>query len=291
MSEACGMDLGPQTSRRRILVADDDEMVRQVLERYLNSQGMEVQAACDGQEALSMFSSQHFDLVISDLRMPGIDGLQLLHAIKGLNPRVPFIFISGYGDIPTVVEALKAGADNFLGKPVEMAELAKVVQQALNLAVPQPLPLLQMARMRQITYLEVPSRSEYIRDLISQIAHSAMCVGYADCDLDNNLKLALVEALTNAMEHGNHWDENRLVRLEVNLTSDCLAVVIEDQGEGFDVGSLPDPTCGDQMFSERGRGVFLMQAIMDEVCYNPQGNQVTMIKHRPPVDPSSPTPA
>jgi CheY-like chemotaxis protein len=287
MADTCGINAGSTAQSRRILVADDDEMVRQVLVRYLAGQGMEVSAASDGQEALDLFSSHPFDLVISDLRMPGMDGLQLLHAIKGLNPAIPFIFISGYGDIPTVVETLKAGADNFLGKPVEMNELAKVVKQALALAATKALPLLQLARMRQVTYLEVPSRPEYIRDLISQIAHSAVCVGYAECDLDNNLKLALVEALTNAMEHGNRWNEDRVVRLEANLTSDCLMVSIEDQGSGFDVSALSDPTCGDQLLSERGRGVFLMRAIMDEVCYNAQGNRVTMFKRRQTAAPPS----
>lgn len=285
MADTCGCNAGQPPQGRRILVADDDDLVRQLLTRYLTGQGMEVDTARDGQEALELFSRHPFDLVISDLRMSGIDGLQLLHAIKGLNPRVPFIFISGYGDIPTVVETLKAGADNFLGKPLEMAELAKVVKQALNLAA--TLPLLQMARMRQVTYLEVPSRPEYIRDLISQIAHSAVCVGYAECDLDNNLKLALVEALTNAMEHGNRWNEDRMVRLEADLTSDCLKVSIADQGNGFDLNALSDPTCGEHILSERGRGVFLMRAIMDEVCFDPPGNRVTMTKRRLPPDPAA----
>jgi len=278
--DSCGMGPGPTPLGGRVLVVDDEPMVRQLLERYLTRHGLEAGTAGDGQQALEMFTQRPFDLVISDLRMPVMDGLQLLHAIKGLNPRVPFIMISGYGDIPTVVEALKAGAENFLTKPLEMDILAKVMQQSLSLAGARILPMTQMARMRQVTYLEVPSRSEYIQELICQIAHSALCVGYADCDLDNNLKLALVEALTNAMEHGNHWTEGSLVRLECDLTSQRLEVSIEDQGPGFDVGSLPDPTSGEQLLSERGRGVFLMQAIMDQVRYNRQGNRVTMIKAR-----------
>jgi len=269
--------------RRRVLVVDDEPLVRDVLTLYLARQGLEAISAGDGQQALKLFSEHPFDLVISDLRMPGMDGLQLLHAIKGLNPRVPFIFISGYGDIPTVVESLKAGAENFLTKPLEMDVLAKVVSQSLSLAATQALPLPQLARMRQITHLEVPSRAEYIRELVSQITHSAICVGYAQCDLDNNLKLALVEALTNAMEHGNRWDPERLILMEADLTSDCLKVSTEDQGPGFDVSALPDPTSGDHLLSERGRGIFLMRAIMDEVCFNPRGNRVTMVKYRKPV--------
>lgn len=281
----------PAPPGRRVLVVDDEPMVLDVLTRYLKRQGLEIMAAEDGQEALRLFSQGPCDLVISDLRMPGMDGLQLLHAIKGLNPRVPFIFISGFGDIPTVVEALKAGAENFLTKPLELDLLAKVVAQSLSLATTLAPSMLQLARMRQITQLEVPSRFEFIRELISQITQSAICVGYAQHDLDNNLKLALVEALTNAMEHGNRWDENRLVRLEADLTSDCLKVTIEDQGPGFDACSLPDPTCGEQLLSERGRGVFLMRAIMDEVIYNPAGNRLTLVKRRPPGSPQAATAA
>ncbi|MBI4800764.1 MAG: response regulator [Desulfarculus sp.] len=282
MDTSHGQGHAPAPPGRRVLVVDDEPMVLDVLTRYLRRQGLEATAAGDGQEALRLFSQEPCDLVISDLRMPGMDGLQLLHAIKGLNPRVPFIFISGYGDIPTVVEALKAGAENFLTKPLEMDLLAKVVAQSLSLAATQAPPMLQMARMRQITQLEVPSRFEFIRELVSQITQSAICVGYAQSDLDNNLKLALVEALTNAMEHGNRWDENRLVRLESDLTSDCLKVTIEDEGVGFDACSLADPTCGEQLLSERGRGVFLMRAIMDEVSFNPAGNCLTLVKRRPP---------
>ncbi|MBI5524370.1 MAG: response regulator [Desulfarculus sp.] len=290
MDTSQGQGQAPMPPGRRVLVVDDEPMVLDVLTRYLRHQGLETMAAGDGQEALRLFSQEPCDLVISDLRMPGMDGLQLLHAIKGLNPRVPFIFISGFGDIPTVVEALKSGAENFLTKPLEMDLLSKVVAQSLSLAATQAPPMLQLARMRQITQLEVPSRFEFIRELVSQITQSAICVGYAQNDLDNNLKLALVEGLTNAMEHGNRWDENRLVRLEADLTSDCLKVTIEDEGVGFDFCALADPTCGEQLLSERGRGVFLMRAIMDEVGFNPAGNCLTLVKRRPPAGPQ-PAPA
>lgn len=289
MQTSHGQGPPPAPPGRRVLVVDDEPMVLNVLVRSLTRQGLEAIPAGDGQEALRLFSQAPCDLVISDLRMPGMDGLQLLHAIKDINPRVPFIFISGYGDIPTVVEALKAGAENFLTKPLEMDLLAKVVAQSLSLSATQAPHMLQPARIRQITRLEVPSHFEYIRELVSLIAQSAVCVGYAHYDLDNNLKLALVEALTNAMEHGNRWEGDRLVRLEADLTGDCLRVTIEDQGPGFDACALPDPTCGEQLFSERGRGVFLMRAIMDEVNYNPAGNRLTLVKRRPPAGPQPPS--
>lgn len=275
------LDPQVQPSRRRVLVVDDEPMLREVLTAFLTRQELDVTPAESGQQALELFGQSPFNLVISDLRMPGMDGMQLLHAIKGLNPKVPFILISGYGEIPTVVESLKAGAENFLTKPLELAVLSKVVAQSLSLAATQAPPLLQQASMRQLTQLETPSRFEYIREMVSLIAQSALNVGFVEGDLDNNLKLALVEALTNAMEHGNRWNPDLLVSLEVELTCQCLKVTISDQGPGFNLASLPDPTDPEQLLCERGRGVFLMRAIMDEVAYNAQGNQVSMVKYRP----------
>jgi CheY-like chemotaxis protein len=255
-------------------------LVRNLLEHYLERQGFEVLPARDGKEALNLFQAGPPDLVLSDLRMPGLDGLQLLQAIKEINPRVPVVIISGHGDAQTVVAALKAGAENFLAKPLSLETLARVVDQALALSRLLPTAIPSLAKIRQVTHLECPSRQELISDLVQIIALSAINVGFAVHDLDNNLKLALVEAITNAMEHGHHWDLSRLVTLEVKLTPERLLVSVEDQGPGFDVQSLPDPTSEDHLLAERGRGVFLMQAIMDEVRFNQAGNRVTMVKHR-----------
>ncbi len=265
---------------RRVLVVDDEELVRSMLGRYLERKGFLVQMASDGFQALDLFRESYFDLVLSDVRMPGLDGLKLLRAIKDINPRVPVVLISGYGDVETVVAALKAGAENFLVKPMKMEELAKVMEQSLAISCLRSGGLSMTPRVRQVTYLEAPSQPELICELVQQITLSAVSVGYAEFDLDNNLKLALVEAITNAMEHGNRWDADKKIIIESELTRDTIRVSVCDQGPGFDFAALPDPTSDEQLFHERGRGVFLMKTIMDEVDYNPQGNCVTLLKRR-----------
>ncbi|MFZ5587238.1 MAG: response regulator [Thermodesulfobacteriota bacterium] len=265
-----------------ILVADDEELVRELLARFLTNRGHRVLEAADGRQALKLFRDNQIDLVLSDVRMPGLDGLTLLAAIKEINPRVPVLLISGYGDVETVVKALKAGAENFLPKPLSMDILGKVVDQALSLACASPAGRSRWLALRQNTRLETASRPELICEVVQQIAQSAVAVGYASHDLDNNLKLALVEAVTNAMEHGNRWNQELKVVVEADITPDMLSVSVRDQGQGFDFACLPDPTIGDQLLCERGRGVFLMQAIMDEVCYSAPGNCVTLCKRRQP---------
>ena len=265
---------------RRILVADDEDLVRDLLHRYLDKLGYEVVLAEDGVQALALYQQQPVDLVLSDVRMPHLDGLKLLVALKDLNPRLPVVLISGHGEVETVVKALKAGADNFLAKPLRMDSLARVVEQSLSVAWSAPHGLSKGMNVRQTTRISAPSHKEMVREVVQVVAQSAVSTGYAQYDLDNNLKLALVEAVTNAMEHGNRWDDKLMVVVQAETTAELLQVSIADQGPGFDVRALPDPTCEDHLVCERGRGVFLMRAIMDQVSYSTSGNCVTLAKWR-----------
>jgi CheY-like chemotaxis protein len=274
---------------RRILVVDDEEMVRDLLTRFLNDRGYQAAEAADGAQALELFRSQPFDLVLSDVRMPGLSGLQLLQAVKEVNPRIPVILISGFGEVETVVEALKAGAENFLAKPLKLEMLERVVQHSLSLACIRPGLGQLRPQVDQETVITAPSRSDYICEVIYQVALSAVAVGFAQIDLDNNLKLALVEAVTNAMEHGNRWDESLEVEVVCRAGRTSLEVSIRDQGPGFDFQHLNDPTEEDNLLCERGRGVFLMQAIMDEVAFQPPGNLVVLRKRRGEDPPGAPS--
>ncbi len=274
--------LGPQNRPRRILVVDDEETVRTLLQRYLQRQGFEVLAAQDGLQALELFRDNPCDLILSDVRMPGLDGISLLKAVKEINRRVPVVLISGFGEVETVVAALKAGAENFLSKPLKMETLGRVVEHSLAVACMAPSSITSFPQVRQITYLQSPSVPELVCELVQVIALSAVNMGFAEHDLDNNLKLALVEAITNGMEHGNLWDAGKSVFVECEISPSTLRVKVEDQGPGFAVRSLPDPTTEEYLLAERGRGVFLMQAIMDEVVYNQAGNQVTLVKRKAP---------
>ena len=265
-----------------LLVVEDDDLLRDVLGRFLKMKGFQVSLREDGKSALATFRDGAFDLVLSDVAMPGMDGLQLLKAVKGHNPRIPVILISGHGDVDMVVQALKAGAENFLAKPLSMERLARVVDQALELSFIHPEGRHLFPSFNQVSRFSIPSSNEYIHEVVFQIARSAVAVGFARHDLNNNLKLALVEALTNAMEHGNHWDPELRVEVEARLDREALEVVVSDQGQGFDPASLPDPTSPEQLLCERGRGIFLMRSILDEVEVIPPGNRVVLRKFRSP---------
>ncbi len=103
--------------RLRILVVDDDTSVRGVVHKTLQEAGHEVVTASDGLEAWMLFGREPFPLVITDIMMPGIDGLELLKKIREIDPHVEVVLITGFGETRLVIEALRRGASNFIEKP------------------------------------------------------------------------------------------------------------------------------------------------------------------------------
>lgn len=105
------------TNKLRILVVDDHRMVANSLLEVFKLEGYEAEAAHSGAEALDMVKKGHFDWVLSDIRMPEMDGIELCRAIKALQPELPVIFMTAYSE--AVDEALKAGAVATLTKPLD----------------------------------------------------------------------------------------------------------------------------------------------------------------------------
>jgi len=119
-------------SHERILVVDDEKNVRVLFERILAKEGYEVECAASGSEAIDKLANNSFDLVVTDLKMEGIDGLDLIRKGKKTNQAIPFILISGYGTAQTAVSAAQEGADVYLMKPIDMKDLKLAVKRALR---------------------------------------------------------------------------------------------------------------------------------------------------------------
>lgn len=95
-------------------------------------------------------------------------------------------------------------------------------------------------------------------------------------DIYGNILITLTEAVNNAIIHGNCNDESKTVQIQFRKKSDCLAVSVSDEGCGFDLQSIPDPTCPDNLLKVGGRGVFLMQQLSDAVQFHNNGATVEM---------------
>ncbi|MFQ3610965.1 MAG: sigma-54 dependent transcriptional regulator, partial [Fimbriimonadales bacterium] len=115
-----------------ILVVDDELNIRRILERALAKEGFTVQLAESGHQALQQIQSESFDVVITDVVMPDMNGLDLLKKARELNPNLQVILMTAYGTIPTAVEAMRNGAVDFLTKPLDLPVLLKVIRHALR---------------------------------------------------------------------------------------------------------------------------------------------------------------
>ena len=119
-------------SHKRVLIVDDDSSVRRVTQVQLEHEGYTVSTAASGQEALHILENTLHDLVITDLRMPGMSGIDLLRQIRANYPRVAVIIVTAHGSHKNVMEALKLGAYDHITKPVNPDALRSIVRRAFE---------------------------------------------------------------------------------------------------------------------------------------------------------------
>lgn len=290
-----------------VLVVDDSPIDRQLVIGLLK-QGTDwtVTEASDGTVALESILQSPPDIVVTDLQMPGMTGLELLLAIRKKFSRIPVIVMTGRGTEEIAVEALHSGASSYVPKRALATTLVDTVQRVLVSCRDDRL------RSNLMKCLSVRSESFVIENDVNLLLSLSRYVQHALADSwglerTDHLRVgtALEEALLNALYHGNlgvssklkeedhdafyrqanqrkisaPWQERR-VRVDVQVTSSEMVVIIKDEGEGFDPAALPDPTDAENIDRPCGRGVMLMRAFMDEVRYNARGNEVTLIRKR-----------
>jgi len=132
---------GMEPQEAHIFFVDDDPGVREAVQRNLQSLGMHVTVFSCAQDCLEGLSQQTCDVLIADLRMNGTNGISLLNDVKRRFPRVPTIIVTGYGDIPSAVAATKAGAAEFLEKPLDQQDLLAAIQRAMASVAKPELPI------------------------------------------------------------------------------------------------------------------------------------------------------
>lgn len=290
-----------------ILVADDSQLEQRYVGRILAQQGgWRVAFARNGEEALVEIAKSPPALVLTDMNMPKMDGLTLTEKVRENYPLVPVVLMTGSGSEKIAVAALKAGAADYVPKQALTHDLIPVLERVLSVgqAEHRRFKVLQGMTRRSSQFV-LENDPALVPPLVSQFREDLIEMGLCDLTGATRAGIALEEALLNAVYHGNlevssdlrqNGDEAfhklarerreqtpygpRRVRVTARLTPSAATFVILDEGPGFDVAKLPDPT--DPEFLERpsGRGVLLMRTFMDEVKYNSTGNRVTLVKRR-----------
>lgn len=291
----------------KILVVDDSAVERRVVGGLLSTNPeWTVEFAGDGAEALERCRLHEPDLVLTDFNMPSMDGLQLLTRLRQQHSNVPVILATGDGSEELAVTALQQGAASYVPKTLLARDLNRVVDTVLTASrdrrrADAVLTSLVQQRMR----FSFPTDRRLVGSAVNTLQDYASRFGIFTDRERTRVGVALEEALLNAVIHGNlevssklrdadDGSYERLIALRVAKAPYCdrrvlvkadftpkeARFVIRDQGRGFDVSKLPDPTDPENMARAHGRGVLLIRTFMDEVIYNPKGNQVTMIKRK-----------
>lgn len=274
--------------KRRILIVDNNDELRNLLEQSLGRLGHEVVVTGERVKALARDDLDEFDLVISDLSEAEVNG----QPIGDLQRRHLVTPITDTSE-PAIIKAFKLGAANYLRLPYNAEALRQIVEQTLSYKLryvddPSVLP-----NVHEKIEFELPSDLALMDGVLEYLQERVSKLGLIRPER-SNLFIALDEAFVNAVKHGNKSNPHKLLRITAELSPKEACFTVEDEGEGFDIGEIPDPCDPANLFRTSGRGVLLIYNIMDEVEYNAQGNRVKMVK-RPDasveaqlVDPNTP---
>ena len=287
----------------RVLLVEDDPAVRDSLVAVLRYYGYDPQEAADGRQAIERFSHQPADIVITDVRMPEIDGLELLARVKKIAPETCVVIMTGYGAEDTAIQAIRNGASNYFKKPVNIPEFVYAIGVLADLVRSRREHRFDPRLIeRESRTLRIGNDLDAIYPVIRELTANAAAFRY---DVEST-RIALLEAITNAIEHGSlgialeekraamregtlrdlyaqragqpPW-RDRSIRVEYELTPDQISYRVTDEGEGFDWRSLPDPSNPVNLFAGSGRGIVVIGLSVDEVAFNERGNEITLIKY------------
>jgi CheY-like chemotaxis protein len=288
------------------LIVDDNPMDRRLAAGVVEKVGMAISFAVHGKEAITVMEQATPDIVLTDLLMPEMDGLELVEWIREKYETIPVILMTAHGSEEIAVKALRTGAASYVPKQNLTRDLVHTIRDVLTVAgvkrdEQKALACLEEADLHFVLGVAHGVHEPLVGYLQEQLRTWRLCNG---ADLIR-VGTALHEAFVNAIEHGNleldselRNDPNgayqrladqrrsaqpycdRRVHVWARLSSRAATITLQDEGPGFDPSGLPDPTDPENIGKISGRGLLLIRTFMDDVRFNRTGNEITLIKKR-----------
>jgi CheY-like chemotaxis protein/anti-sigma regulatory factor (Ser/Thr protein kinase) len=273
---------------KQLLVVDDDPAIGELIDAMLAGSEWSPEFVESGELALARLGRSDYDVILTDILMPGMDGLALLAKIHEKSPGSPVVMMTAWNTPDNIIGSLEGHAVNYLAKPFTKASLLDTLAAAISaeadagdIEVLSAKPDWISVRVR--CKLSVCSRlTQFFRELPPDVdagERDAVATGFR-------------ELLMNAIEHGGHCDPTQTVDLSYIRTARALVYYIRDPGEGFCIDNLPhaaishpeDPMAHAAVRAERGIraggfGLLMTKNFADELIYSARGNEVVLIKH------------
>lgn len=290
----------------QILVVDDSATDRRLAGGLLERRpGWAVDYAGDGREALARIAVRPPELILTDMQMPELNGLELVEAVQRDYPLIPLVLMTAQGSERIAVDALERGAASYVPKRELAQDLVAVIERVLVLSEERQTKRTLMERMRTLkAQFVLSNESTLLTSAVAYLQGLIRDMGLLTESERLRVGVALEEALLNAAYHGNLEVNSELrehdhalfynlarertsilpyslrtIALDVELSAERIRYVVRDEGPGFDPCMLPDPTDPANIDRPCGRGLLLMRTFMDSIEYNDMGNVVTLVKY------------
>ena len=270
-----------------ILVVDDDRTSRHLTESLLKREGWKVTGAKDGVDALKLLQTRRFTLMLLDVWMPRMNGLELLEKMRSLTDAPRVVVMTSDETPATLLQAVRDQAFTYVHKPVEPELLIETVRLAIS--EPESRPIEVISARPEWVELVLPCTREAANRLQSVMAH-------LDTDLPEDLRdsiaYAFRELLLNAVEWGGKLDPQHTVRIAYLRAKRMVMYRIADPGPGFNIDNLPhaaisqpdSPTAHIDVRDAKGLraggfGLLTVKSSVDELLYNEKRNEVVFVKY------------
>jgi len=279
------------SDEKRILIVDDDRDVHQLLVAALAAPNRVIDSAYDGMEGWGFVEATQYDLVLTDVNMPRLDGLALLARVRGLRPATKVLVMTVANTPERVIQAIRDQAFAYFSKPFTLDSVEDMVKQALSAA---PLEDDIEVLSARPNWLELRLRCK--PDTADRILHflQEMHIGLPPAE-EEGIAMAFRELLFNAIEHGGKFDPQKTVTITYVRAERAILYRVRDPGKGFSLDKLPHAAVSNPLDSQvahvevrdrlglrpGGFGIFMTCELVDELIYNEAGNEVLLIKYLP----------
>lgn len=288
----------------KILVVEDDYASRSYLEIILKKEGYNFKSSDNGKDALEIFKEYLPDVVLSDINMSQMNGIELLGAIKKIKPETIMIMLTAYTSEEYVMQCIRLGANNYLKKPIPKHSILSLLRKH-NVIISDIKSEKKVSSFLKKNNFKLQFKTDFnrIHAVVNYLVNETENLFSEETKLD--LKLGLSELVLNAVEHGNLgitfsekneavqsdslvelYEErmanpefaNKIVEINFSVFEFGGQWIIKDQGNGFIPESVPSPISEDGVLRLHGRGIFICKFQFDEVEYIGNGNTVRVMK-------------
>ncbi len=260
---------------KSVLVIDDDPLIRKTLSSFLSKKGYEAVVAEDGEEGIQKYEEHSPDLVILDIRLPDVDGLEVLGRIREKNPNASIIIMTAYDDMKTTIEAIKSGAFEYLVKPLDYVELDLTIEKAFQIrSLEDKVSYLVEEKQKEYTIDNIIGRSAQMREvfkLIGSVANTRTNV------LIQGESGTGKELVAKAIHYNSPYRGEPFIVINCSAISDTL---LESELFGHVKGAFTDAVCETKgKFEIAGKGTLFLDEIGD-ISANLQSKLLRVIETR-----------